>query len=348
MVNLAIIGTGNMAHAQAEAFQKVKGCRILAVCDIDEARVTAFAQRFGVENIYTDADELLKRTDIHAVSNVTPDRMHLPVSMKVIAAKRHILCEKPLALNAADARRMAAAAKRRGVINMVNFSYRSAPAVQKAHALVAAGKLGEITHFEASYLQSWLSSTIWGDWRTRPEWLWRLSKAHGSAGVLGDVGVHILDMLTFVAGDIAQLSCRLKTFTAIKGQRRGSYTLDANDSAVIHCELENGAIGAVHTTRWATGHANSLRLRVHGTKGALVVDLDRDNSSLEVCLGSNIHKAKWFTLRCPAVPNNMERFIKSVRTGKNDAPDFERGALVQRVIDKCFESHATGCSVKVR
>ncbi len=348
MIKLAIIGTGGMAHAQAEAFQKVKGCRIVAACDIDEARVKAFAQRFGIKEIYTDADVLLKQADVDAVSNVTPDAMHLPVSMKVIFAKRHILCEKPLALNASDARRMAAAAKKHKVINMVNFSYRGAPAVQKAHALVAAGKLGAITHFEASYLQSWLSTQIWGDWKSRPEWLWRLSTARGSKGVLGDVGVHILDLATFVAGDIAKVNCRLKTFTALKGRRQGDYTLDANDSAVIHCELKNGALGVVHTTRWATGHANSLRFRVHGTKGALVVDLDRDNNSIEVCLGSDVHQAKWSVLKCPPVPDNMERFIRSVRTGKNDAPDFERGAAVQGMLDACFESDATGKTVTIR
>jgi predicted dehydrogenase len=347
MIKIAIIGTGGMAHAQATQLQNIKGCRVTAACDVDKARVAAFASKFGIPQSFTSPEKLLKTADIDAVSNITPDAMHLPISLKVIAAGRHVLCEKPLALNAPDANRMAAAAKKRGVINMVHFSYRSSAAVQKAHALIASGKLGAVVHFEASYLQSWLSSKIWGDWKTNPAWLWRLSTKHGSKGVLGDVGVHIIDMATFIAGDVATVNCKLKAFTKLKGKRMGAYPLDANDSAVMHCELKNGALGVIHTTRWATGHANSLKMRVHCERGAIAIDLDRDYSTLEICSGDAIDKGKWTTLECPPTPSILARFVKSVRTGKNDMPDFARGAAVQRMLDACFESDASGKTVRV-
>jgi predicted dehydrogenase len=242
---------------------------------------------------------------------------------------------------------MARAAKRAGVINMVNFSYRNSSALQKAAELVRNGELGEIVHVEASYLQSWLSSQIWGDWKTTPSWLWRLSSKHGSKGVLGDVGVHILDFASLPVGPIRRIQARLKTFTKLKGKRMGEYPLDANDSALLQVEYANGALGVIHTTRWATGHANSLFLRIHGTKGALRLDLDKSYNELEVCLADNIHKAKWITIKAPSTPIIYERFITAIRTDKAGEPDFARGAEIQRALDACFESDKLGQVVEV-
>jgi predicted dehydrogenase len=242
---------------------------------------------------------------------------------------------------------MARAAKRAGVINMVNFSYRNSAALQKAAQLVRDGELGEIVHVEASYLQSWLSSKIWGDWQTTPAWLWRLSSKHGSKGVLGDIGVHILDFASLPVGPIRSIQARLKTFTAIKGKRTGGYPLDANDSALMQVEYANGALGVIHTTRWATGHANSLFLRIHGTKGALRLDLDKSYNELEVCLGKDIHRAKWTTLKAPPTPSIYERFITAIRSGKSGVPDFTRGAEIQKALDACFQSDKLGRAVKV-
>jgi predicted dehydrogenase len=210
---------------------------------------------------------------------------------------------------------------------------------------VQKGALGRIMHIEASYLQSWLCSKIWGDWRTSPAFLWRLSTGHGSGGVLGDIGVHILDFATFAAGDVASLNCRLRTFHKADGDKIGEYPLDANDSAVISVEMKEGALGTIHTTRWATGHGNSLRLRVYGDEGALEVDLDKSYDTLQICRGQDVDKAAWQSLTCPKTPSNFQRFIKSIRTGENDQPDFARGAQVQKMLDACFESDKTGNKV---
>jgi predicted dehydrogenase len=193
-------------------------------------------------------------------------------------------------------------------------------------------------HVEASYLQSWLASKVWGDWRTAQGFLWRLSTQHGSGGVLGDIGVHILDFATYAAGDVKTINCQLKTFHKAEGNKVGEYPLDANDSAVITVELVGGAIGTIHTSRWATGHANSLRLRVFGDKGALAIDLDQSYDELQVCLGEDVDKVKWKTVQCAKTPDNYQRFTESIRSGVNDQPDFARGALVQKMLDACFES----------
>jgi predicted dehydrogenase len=347
-IRLAIVGTGGMAHAHAEEIRRRKESALVSVCDVDETKARAFAERFNVHEVYTSQTDLLKQSHVDAVINVTPDAYHAPLSLEAIAAGKHVLCEKPLATSAADARKMADAAARKGVVHMVNFSYRNHPAVQRAHTLVQRGDLGRPLHFEASYLQSWLAATIWGDWRISPQWLWRLSTRHGSMGVLGDVGVHILDLASFPLGLYSQVSCRLKTFAKAKGNRIGAYPLDANDSAVIHAEMENGAAGVVHTTRWAAGHGNSLLLRIFGDEGSLVVDLDKSGTDLQVCLGPKRHRAEWKTIHCGPTPTNLQRFLRSITTGQQEQPDFHQGAAIQEVIDACVESDKTGKAVRIK
>jgi len=348
LIRVAIVGTGGMGACHAQEFSRIPGVRIAAVCDVDEKRAREFADRHAPgADVFTDVARLLREASIDAVSIVTPDHLHAPLSLLALAAGRHVLCEKPLATNHADAKRMVAAAKKAGAINMVNFSYRNAPALQKAAQLVRSGRLGEIVHVEASYLQSWLPSKVWGDWKKNPTWLWRLSSKHGSRGVLGDIGVHILDFASFPVGPIRSVQARLKTFDQLKGHRRGEYPLDANDSALMQVEFSNGALGVIHTTRWATGHANSLALAIHGTKGALRIDLDRSTDEVQVCLGPDIHHPTWKTVKAQPSPSIYQRFIAAIRSGKAGDPDFARGAEIQKVLDRCFDSDRAGRAMRV-
>lgn len=345
MISLAVVGTGSMANAHAAAFRSIKGCKIVAACDVDRDKAESFALRHGIPEVYSDVDDLLANARIDAVSNVTPDVFHAPVALKVIARGKHVLCEKPLATNYADARKMAVAAGRKGVINMVNLSYRNSPAIQKAHQLIKNGELGRIIHVEASYLQGWLSRISQPKHASSAS-LWCLSKKQ-SQGVLGDLGVHIVDFASFPVGEIRSVQCRLKTFSKVKGNRIGKIKLDAPDSAVINVEWTNGAIGSVHTTRWAKGCRNSVRLRIFGDKGGLVVDLDQSYDSFQICRGRDVGRARWKTITCGKTPDIFQRFIRSIRTGQNDQPDFARGAEVQKILDACLKSDETGSAVMI-
>lgn len=347
MTKIAIIGTGGMANSHARHFQSIRGVKVVAACDVDGARAKAFADKYGIPGVFTSVDALLAESGCDAVANVTPDAFHAEISLQALAAGKHVFCEKPLATNHADAKKMAAAAKRAGVVNMVNFSYRNSSALQEAAKLVASGKLGEIRHVEAHYFQSWLSSTVWGEWSTTPAWLWRLSSAHGSKGALGDVGVHILDMATFPVGKMKSIRCKFKNFKKAKGNRIGAYKLDTNDSALMTVEFANGALASVTTTRYATGHQNSLFLTVHGTEGALRIDLDKSYSDIDLCLGKNRHSATWTTKTCRSTPNLYARFVRSIRSGKNDQPDFARGAEIQKALDACFVSDAEDRTIRL-
>jgi len=347
MIKLAIIGTGGMANAHADRFKEIRGCKITAACDVDAARVTAFAQKHGISQTFTDLDELFKKGDFDAVTNVTPDSFHAPISLKALSYGKHVLCEKPLAVNYADAAKMAAAAKKAGVIHMVNFSYRNSSAIQKAHKLIKDGVLGRLIHIEGAYLQSWLSQNAWGDWRTSPGWLWRLSTAHGSKGVLGDVGVHLLDFASFPVGSMTSVDCTLHTFAKAPKDKIGEYILDANDSAIITTRYEGGALGSLRATRWATGHHNSITLSIFGEEGALKIDLDKSYKELQICRVKKRKVGEWITMPCGETPNIYERFITSIKKDKNDQPDFQRGAEIQKALDACETSHLESRTVEL-
>ena len=346
-VKLAVIGTGGMANFHAEKFNAIAGCELVAACDVDLDRVRTFSDKHKIPQAFTDTTSLLAGAEVDAVTIVTPDAFHLPVALECLKAGKHVLCEKPLAMNHADAKKMVAAARRAGVVNMVNFSYRDWPSTQGAAAAIRKGEIGEIRHVEASYLQAWLPSKIWGDWRTSPAWLWRLSTGHGSKGVLGDVGVHIVDYATFPCGPLKEVFCRMKTFPKAPGNRVQSYKLDANDSAILTVEFANGALGTIHTSRWVGGHANRLALKIAGTKGTISMDSEISTSSYRICNGKDLDKCTWREVECPALPSNYQRFITAILTGKPGEPDFARGAEVQRVLDACFVSDQKRLPVRI-
>lgn len=333
-VRLLILGTGGMAKNHAEHFAAIPGVTLVAGVDTRPAQLAAFQEAHGIPHGFASVQEALAWGAFDAVTNVTPDAAHYPTTMPLLAAGKHVLCEKPLATNQAHARELSRAAAEAGVVNMVNLTYRNVPALQEAARMVASGAIGQIRHFEASYLQSWLTQDAWGAWDKEPQWLWRLSTAHGSKGVLGDVGIHILDYATFIAGlDVAEISCRLATFDKAAGGRIGDYVLDANDSATMQVILSNGALGTVAATRFASGHLNDLRLRLYGEKGGVEVRFEKAVSKLFACLEPDLRSATWTEVDCPPVPTVYQRFIATIRGEDVGEPSFARGADLQRLLD---------------
>ncbi|MGH8018522.1 MAG: Gfo/Idh/MocA family protein [Opitutaceae bacterium] len=348
VVRLAIIGAGGMANTHAKAFATIPDCELAAVVEIDPVRRETFAKTYGIPNAFASVTEMLNSARVDAATVVTPDAFHAPVSIQCLQAGLHVMCEKPLALDHPEARRMVIEAGKSGRINLVNFSYRNWPCIHAVAEAVHSGKIGEVRHVEASYLQSWLSSNAWGDWRTSPQWLWRLSTRHGSAGVLGDIGVHIVDFATYPAGPIRSVFARLKTFPKAQRNRVAGYILDANDSAVLNVEFVNGALGSIHITRWATGHTNRLHLKIAGTLGGVEIDSEKSTTSYRICDGEHIHTSTWREIQAPPTATNYDRFIASILKGRNEQPDFARGAEIQQVLDASFASAAAGKPVVLR
>ena len=346
-IRIGIVGTGGMANAHADAYKAMPGVVLASCLDVVPGRAEAFAKKHGIARAATDLDGLL--ADVDAVSVVTPDRFHAEPSQHILAAGRHLLCEKPLTTTLAEAKavaKVAAKADRKGVKHMVNFSYRRSAALQRAITLMQDGRLGALRHVHSMYLQCWLAQPVWGHW-TEEAWLWRLQQAAGSSGVLGDVGCHILDLTTAVAGEVESVRCTLATFPKITPTGTATTTwngkdLDANDTAVIELRFVGGALGVIHTTRWATGHANHLRCEVHGTDGAMQFDLDAGYDVLNTCLGRDALKSKWKAVTLKPAPTMYQRFITSIRTGVSGQADVFRGAQIQAYLDACQRSALSG------
>ena len=340
-LRILVLGTGAMAANHARLFAADPRVKVVAAVDVNVERAKTFAAKHAIEASFGSLEAALDWGQFDAATNVTPDAIHHPTTMALIQAGKHVLCEKPLAENFALADEMAAAAEARGVVNMVNLSYRNVAALQKAHALIAAGELGEIRHVEASYRQSWLVGRHWGDWRSEATWLWRLSERHGSKGVLGDVGIHILDFATYAIGMMpVSLQARVKTFDKAEDGRIGDYVLDANDSASMQVEFENGALGVIHASRFMTGYGNVLKLDVFGTEGAIEINHGLDWTEIRMCSGEDVHTQAWRRVQSEPVPTIHARFVDAVLAGKTAEPSFRRGADLQAILDQCLSPEA--------
>ena len=347
-MRMLIVGGGRMAASHAENFAKIDGVELVAVVEAVAERRKAFAATHGIAKTFSNVEDAIDWGEFDAAANVTPDAMHFQTTLPLVEAGKHVLCEKPLATNYDDARMMVRAAEAAGVINMVNLTYRNVAALQAARDLVNGGMIGTVRHVEASYLQSWLVQPAWGDWRTEDAWLWRLSKTYGSLGVLGDVGIHIFDFLSFATGlSFAELSCQLRTFHKAPGDRIGDYVLDANDSFAMTASMENGALAVVHASRFASGHLNDLHLRIHGEIGALQVTNSGDRGTLKMSVGTGLETATWADVEIAPTPTNYERFATAVRQNQHVQPDFSHAAALQKVIDCAVHSDESGARMAI-
>lgn len=347
MIKLAIIGTGGMANAHAAEFGKIDFCKLASCCDVIPGKAKEFAQKYSIPSYYDSTEQMLANEELDAVSVVTPDQYHKEPALMALEKGLHVMCEKPLATNLADAREMAACARAKGVMTAVNFSHRNHDSAQKAVEIVHSGSLGRIMHVQCSYLQSWLASKIWGDWRESATWLWRMSKKHGSAGALGDIGVHIYDMATYACGDIKEICCDIKTFKK-EAEAIGDYDYEANDSFIAAVRFENGAMGVIQATRWASGYANHVTLDVSGDKGSINwVETRKDGPDLRVCLGDNIDSDTWQSVECPEGKSTYLRFAESIRDNVQGWTSFESAAKVQAYLEYSFISMEKGGFVQV-
>jgi predicted dehydrogenase len=290
MVGYAFMGA---AHSQAwrtapHAFDLPLRPVLTALCGRDRAATEAAAQRYGFGGVETDWRALLERDDVQLIDVCTPGDSHAKISIAALDAGKHVLCEKPLANTVAEAAAMAAAAARaqaRGVRSMVGFNYRRVPALALARELIASGRVGEIRHVRASYLQDWLADPAF-------PLTWRLQKEHAGSGALGDLGAHVVDLAQYLTGQlISGVSGVAATFVPERplpggalpgttGAATGRVTVD--DAVAFTARLDSGALATFEATRFASGRKNALRIEVYGARGSLAFDLERLNE-LEFC-----------------------------------------------------------------
>ena len=292
VIRVAVIGHSFMGTIHTQAWQSAPrffdigaDITVVAVCGRDEVAARAFARRFDIESVETDWRAVILREDVDVVDICVPGRLHADIAIAALEAGKHVLCEKPLANTLAEAEAMnaaATAASERGIRSMVGFSYRRTPALAYARELIADGRLGDIRHIRALYLQ---------DWIVDPNFplVWRLVKEEAGSGALGDLGAHLIDLAEFLtAHAITGVSAVTETFittrplpgessglSATATAERGEVTVD--DAAIAIARTDRGALLTLEATRFATGRKNALRIEINGSQGSLAFDFERLN-----------------------------------------------------------------------
>jgi len=291
-INVALIGQGFMGRSHSNAWGQVGKFFKPSVMPVmhtvfgqPEENPEVFAKNWGWRHASTDWEALVKSAEIGLVDVVTPNFMHAPVAKAALAAGKPCSCEKPIAGTLQEAREMAQAAKKAGVKTFVWFNYRRCPAVALAHQLVKQGKIGEIRHVRASYLQDWASEGV--------PLLWRFEKRWAGSGAHGDLNAHIIDMTRFVTGqEITEIAGAIAE-TFIKKRKKlsgtGGETLGAgtggaemgdvtvDDAVLFLARFSGGAVASFEAARQATGNQNRNQFEINGTKGALKFDFERMN-----------------------------------------------------------------------
>jgi predicted dehydrogenase len=298
MVGYAFMGAAH-SHAWRTAprfFDLPLAPELAAVAGRNPEGVRAAAAKYGWDSVETDWRALIERDDIDLIDICTPGNTHAEIAIAALEAGKHVLCEKPLANSVAEAERMSAAADAaagRGVYSMCGFSYRRTPALALAKRMVAEGRLGQIRHVRAQYLQDWLSDAD-------APLTWRLDKTKSGSGALGDIGAHSIDAAQWITGrNITGVSALMETFVTERplagdlvglgghgaaGAERGPVTVD--DAALFTARFAgtpddgpaSGPIGIFEATRYALGRKNAMRLELNGTLGSLAFDFEDMNS----------------------------------------------------------------------
>ena len=366
MVGHAFMGA---AHSQAwrnapRFFELPLAHTMAVVCGRDAGRAAAAADRLGWSASETDWRRLVERDDVDLVDICTPGDTHAEIAIAALDAGKHVLCEKPPANTVAEAEAMAEAAGRAaagGVRAMVGFTYRRVPAIGLARQLVAEGRLGEIRHVRAQYLQDWIADPA-------APMSWRLEKEKAGSGALGDIGAHIIDLTQFITQDrITEVSGQLATFvkerplaaehsglsgTAAAGAgERGPVTVD--DAAVFLAKFTGGAVGVFEATRFATGRKNAIRIEINGDKGSLAFDFE-DMNVLQVYDAGEADETAGFKRILVTEPGHpyvaawwppghglgyehafthqVVDLVTAIAEGTDPRPTFADGLQVQRVL----------------
>jgi predicted dehydrogenase len=251
--------------------------RLVAIAGRDKARVEAAARRYGYAKAVTDWRDLVDDPEVQVFDNGAPNNLHAEPCIAAARAGKHIICEKPLARDAAEAKRMLEAVQAAGVVHMCAFNYRFVPALKLARDIIAAGRLGRIYHFRAQYLQEWIMDPNFG-------MVWRLDASEAGSGALGDLGTHIIDLARFLVGEPASVNGVTATFIKERVDEGGAArSVGVDDAFVAAVQFENGAIGTLEASRFARGRKNHQIIEINGEKGSLVFNLERLNE-LEVYL----------------------------------------------------------------
>lgn len=371
-VRVGLIGYGFMGRTHSNAYRQVSKFFdiehtpvLQACCARSEDKIKDFADNWGWESYETDWRKLIERDDIDLIDITTPNNSHHDIAIAAAEAGKMVLCEKPLAMNVAEAVAMTEAIEKAGVANMVWFNYRRVPAISLAKQLVDEKRIGRPFHYRACYLQDW---TIAEDVPQGGATLWRLDAKVAGSGVTGDLLAHSIDSAIWLNGPITSVSAATETFVKERvHQETGEKTkVEIDDACMFLARFANGSMGTFESSRYARGRKNFNTFELNGEDGSVFFDLE-DPQILQYFEYANpttgqkvedhvtgwrrIHVTNfehpymdhWWVPGCTigyehTFTNALADFFQGLDTGKPTQPDFRSALETQKVCDAVLQS----------
>lgn len=380
-INVGMVGYQFMGKAHSHAwydaarFFDLKAMPVMkAICGRTESAVRKVAQTWGWQSVETDYRKLVARDDIDLVDITTPNNSHKEIAIAAAQAGKHVACEKPLAMNVQEALEMVRAVKRAGVKHMIWHNYRRVPAIALAKQIIGEGRIGQVFHVRAVYLQDWIIDPSF-------PLAWRLRKEVAGSGAHGDLNAHIIDLSRYLVGEIDEVVGMKETFikerpielaggSIVAGKaskKKGKVTVD--DATLFLARFENGALGSFEATRFANGRKNGEQIEINGSKGSLVFNFERMNELMFFSSSDPSHiqgfKLIQATEGChpymnaywPAghiigyehtFINQVADMMNGITENKPLSPDFVDGLRNQEVLDAVMKSCQERAWVKVQ
>ena len=349
---VGVIGLG-FGRAHIPAFQS-HGCEVVAVCQRDQKVARVIADRYGVPRVFEHWADMLRDARPDIVVIASPPVLHRAIALEALAGGAHVLCEKPLAMNVAECRDMVAAAERAGRVAMTGFNWRFPAAMQRFHAMVEAGALGRL--FQA-HLRSF--APRWVDETAVPTW--RMDRAQAGHGAMGDMGVHMVDLVRWNFGEFKQLAAQAGIAYPSRTMPGSDRAADAEDYCSVMAELASGAQVTLSVNRAARG-ITLQSVEAFGSEGALEYRLDRDKprwwkgelrhagkagilTPVKVAAGLPRTATKGDPMEVTGkttIGPLVKRFLAAIRKKETVSPSFEDGLRAQAVLDAILESIASG------
>jgi|UniRef100_UPI004048CCC1 predicted dehydrogenase len=329
-IKAAIVGTGFIGPAHLEALRRIPNVEVVALVEVNQELADEKAKQLGIPRAYVFAD-MLNQADIDVVHICTPNFLHYSQAKAVLEAKKHVICEKPLAISLAEAEDLVKIAKTSGLVNAVHFNLRYYPMVRQMKVMREKGEFGEVYSIMGSYLQDWLFLQTDYNWRLEPD-------KSGDSRAIADIGSHLLDITEYVTGlRITQVMAdfstvhktRLKPLKAIETYSGKMLTpadyqevpINTEDHATVLLRFDNGSKGSITVSQVNAGRKNRLNIEIAGSVSAVEFNSERPN---ELWIGKR-EKANEQLMKDPSLVHREVSSLVSFPGGHNEGfPDTSK------------------------
>lgn len=331
LVKVGVIGTGFIGPAHIEAARRTFLAEVIGLADINEEVARCKAEQYAVSRCYGDYRELLRDDDVEVVHICTPNYLHYEMSREALLAGKHVICEKPLAMNRKEAEELVELAEKKNLLHVVHFNIRYYPLAREARQMVKGGQVGTVFAVHGSYLQDWLFYETDYNWRLEPE-------LSGESRAIADIGSHWLDLMEYITGQkVTEVFADFATFHKVRKkplkpvetyagkilqpEDYQSIPINTEDYASVLLHFANGAHGVLTVNQVAAGRKNRLYYEIDGSQCALSWDSERPN---ELWIGRR-DKANEILMKDPSLLGPKTREIVSFPGGHNEGfPDTSK------------------------